>query len=166
MRSAAPGKTPLAGTEGRLCGTVDGEPVRLATVREVKLLSAGVPSAAGSTRFPSRLQEMEHQHLQQFYHHHHHHHQHDELSSCHQLDEPALQQHELLMLEEYRQQLDLENHIRQCQCSCNHLGYGNYWSYKVSWASATSAILFIADHLKMRHRPARKLPCVTSGHLS
>lgn len=55
-------------------------------------------------------------------------------------DEPdgrALRQHELLALEEYRQQLDLENHIRHCQCSCNHLGYGNYWSYKVSRARAT-----------------------------
>jgi len=27
-------------------------------------------------------------------------------------------------------QVDLEQHIRQCQCPCNHMGYGNYWSYK------------------------------------
>ena len=30
-------------------------------------------------------------------------------------------------------QLDLENHIRHCQCSCNHMGFGNYWSYKVTF---------------------------------
>lgn len=33
-------------------------------------------------------------------------------------------------LDEWHQQLqDLEDHIRHCQCSCDHMGYGNYWSY-------------------------------------
>ena len=39
---------------------------------------------------------------------------------------PAAMEHEL---EDW--QVDLEQHIRQCQCPCNHMGYGNYWSYKV-----------------------------------
>ena len=34
-------------------------------------------------------------------------------------------------LEEWH--LDLEQHIRQCRCPCNHMGYGNYWSYKVGF---------------------------------
>lgn len=36
-----------------------------------------------------------------------------------------------LVEDEWSKQLELEDHIRHCQCSCNHLGYGNYWSYKV-----------------------------------
>ena len=32
-------------------------------------------------------------------------------------------------MEEWRN--DLEQHIRHCQCTCNHMGYGNYLSFKV-----------------------------------
>ncbi|KAK2721262.1 hypothetical protein QYM36_003516, partial [Artemia franciscana] len=31
---------------------------------------------------------------------------------------------------------DLEHHIRQCPCTCNHLGYGNYWDYEVGSSTA------------------------------
>lgn len=56
-----------------------------------------------------------------------HHHFHYNQQQHHQHSQP---EHEL-ELEEWHQQLDLEHHIRHCQCSCNHMGYGNYWSYKV-----------------------------------
>ncbi|KZS07957.1 Uncharacterized protein APZ42_028339 [Daphnia magna] len=55
-----------------------------------------------------------------------HHHFHYNQQQHHQHSQP---EHEL-ELEEWHQQLDLEHHIRHCQCSCNHMGYGNYWSYK------------------------------------
>lgn len=55
-------------------------------------------------------------------HHHHFHYRHQQ-----EHHQPEQQQE----LEEWHQQLDLEHHIRHCQCSCNHMGYGNYWSYKV-----------------------------------
>lgn len=54
------------------------------------------------------------------------------------------QQEEQQELEEWHQQLDLEHHIRHCQCSCNHMGYGNYWSYKVP-APLTDIFLFFKD---------------------
>ena len=68
---------------------------------------------------------MEHHHLhfngQEHYEEHRH----------HQIPYHPHHQPEQQELEEWHQQLDLEHHIRHCTCSCNHMGYGNYWSYKV-----------------------------------
>ena len=82
---------------------------------------------------------MEHLHssLRRERHHpHHHHHHHFEPEQCE--------------MEEWSQQLDLEDHIRRCQCSCNHMGYGNYWSYKVKtiWLSHQSNCAILSGKKK------------------
>ncbi len=70
-------------------------------------------------------------------HHHHFHYRHQQ-EHQQQHQQPEQQQE----LEEWHQQLDLEHHIRHCQCSCNHMGYGNYWSYKVGSEQNFSCTIF------------------------
>lgn len=37
--------------------------------------------------------------------------------------------------------LDLQYHIQHCTCSCNHLGYGNYLDYQVSFNNVHYSII-------------------------
>lgn len=30
-------------------------------------------------------------------------------------------------------ELDMRRHIQACACTCNHMGYGNYMDYQVSY---------------------------------
>jgi len=67
------------------------------------------------------------------YNHHHHHHQHQHQSETVGGGGGDGDGELMIGPEEWmHDQLDLENHIRHCQCSCNHMGFGNYWSYKVT----------------------------------
>jgi hypothetical protein len=76
---------------------------------------------------------MEH-HLHPYPHHHHHHHQqhHQNENGVVAAGDGGCDGELMFGAEEWHDQLDLENHIRHCQCSCNHMGFGNYWSYKVT----------------------------------
>lgn len=60
-----------------------------------------------------------HQHHSHTYHQHHHH-----------LNRP----HPLLTSTANTDIMDieLESHIRNCSCSCNHMGYGNFMDYQVN----------------------------------
>lgn len=61
-----------------------------------------------------------HQHHSHTYHQHHHHH----------LNRP----HSILTSTTNTDIMDieLESHIRNCPCNCNHMGYGNFMDYQVN----------------------------------
>jgi hypothetical protein len=33
---------------------------------------------------------------------------------------------------EWDVEMDIREHIQQCSCTCNHMGYGNFMDYQVS----------------------------------
>lgn len=43
---------------------------------------------------------------------------------------------------------ELQDHIKHCSCSCNHMGYGNYMDYQVGgWWSTRRAVPLIKSRL-------------------
>lgn len=58
-------------------------------------------------------------------HHNHHSHQHHHSHQPHITNKPMSEMAEL----------ELQDHIKHCSCSCNHMGYGNFMDYQVSEVS-------------------------------
>lgn len=60
-----------------------------------------------------------HQHHSHTYHQHHHH-----LNRPHSILTPTANTDGM--------DIELESHIRNCPCNCNHMGYGNFMDYQVN----------------------------------
>lgn len=63
-----------------------------------------------------------HQHHAHTYHQHHHHHH---LNRPHSILTSPTTNTDVMDIE-------LESHIRNCPCNCNHMGYGNFMDYQVN----------------------------------
>ena len=64
-----------------------------------------------------------HQHHSHTFHHHHLNRPHAILTATTNID---------------TMDIELESHIRNCPCNCNHMGYGNFMDYQVS-------VIFVDD---------------------
>lgn len=94
---------------------------------ETDVLGALSPPASPSLLPPS-LQTLPHGTI---LHHHSHHHPHQFHSHNSQQQHQHPGKMTLLMANNEMMDLELQDHIKHCACTCNHMGYGNFMDYQV-----------------------------------
>lgn len=77
-------------------------------------------------RSTSNLQSQHHQHSHSHQHNHHSHHHGEIMGAIEDMTD-----------------IELEDHIKHCSCTCNHMGYGNFMDYQVSCKNEMNVFFFL-----------------------